>query len=167
VLKALEKYCRFRFMISAVKKYGITRIDDEKRRTHCWVVVVQRKGKIWRRSFPDRRHGGKLKSLEAAREFRNKILTEHQPMTRAEYASIKRKNNRSGTPGVCRITRFETAFDRRVERHYWVAFWASPDGQKKQIKFSVDRYGERRAFYRAREARRRALAVLTDPWKPQ
>ena len=80
--------------------YGITRVDDEKKHTHCWIVHIERRRRVWHRSFSDGVYGGKTNALRAARAFRDEILVSHLPMTRAEYAAIRRKNNRSGFPGV-------------------------------------------------------------------
>ena len=71
-------------------------------RTHCWIVHIERRRRVWNRSFSDGVYGGKTNALRAARAFRDEILVSHLPMTRAEYAAIRRKNNRSGFPGVYR-----------------------------------------------------------------
>ena len=39
--------------------YGISRVDDEKKRTHCWIVHIERKRRVWHRSFSDGVYGGK------------------------------------------------------------------------------------------------------------
>ena len=83
-------------------RYAITRIESKPHRTFAWIVSVQRRKQIWRRTFSDRSYGGKTKALTAAKAFRDQILSQHPPMSRAEYCRIKRRNNKSGLAGVCR-----------------------------------------------------------------
>jgi hypothetical protein len=149
--------------VSRRAAYALTRIDDEKKRMHCWAVRIQRKGEVWNQNFSDLSFGGKVRAYRAACAFRDQILSLHAPMTRAEFARIKKKNNRSGIPGVCRVKCSDIAFGKPVERHYWVAFWATAEGGKCQRKFSIDRYGEQSAFKRAIKARREALFSLEEP----
>src|SRR5262245_34032434 len=87
--------------------YAITRVDSERHRTFAWIVTVQRRNRIWRRPFSDRSHGGKAKAFAAAKAFRDEILRQHPPMSRAEYCQIKRRNNKSGLAGVCRYVYVE------------------------------------------------------------
>ena len=145
-------------------RYAITRIDSERHRTFAWIVTVQRRNQIWRRSFADRSHGGKSKALNAAKAFRDKILRRHPPMSRAEYCQIKRRNNKSGLAGVCRYVYLEGHDNQTVERGYWLAFWTLAPGLGKRIKFSISRFGEQGALKRARHARKEALAALDGEW---
>ena len=103
--------------------YGITRVDDDKRRSHCWIVRIQRKRRYWQGYFSDRVYGGKTKALHAARAFRDEVLVSHLPMSRGQNASIRRTNNRSGVPGVFRRVDFETTTVGQVERASWIAYW--------------------------------------------
>jgi hypothetical protein len=146
------------------KIYGIWRLDDDKFRTHCWVVRIQRRHRVWRRYFSDGSCGGKANALRAARAFRDELLHAHPPMTRAEYAAIRRKNNRSGFPGVCRHVAAVVRSGKPVERTYWIAFWMTPDGKSVRRKLSVDRYGEKGAYRRAKAIREQGLAALNKPF---
>jgi len=140
--------------------YGIHRVDDDAKRQHCWVVHIQRRRRILKRMFSDRVHGGKAKALRAARAFRNGVLASHPPMNRADYAAIKRKNNRSGTPGVIRYVAAEVGQAGVVEKAYWIAFWSMPEGKQARRKFSINKYGERAAHSRAKATRKQALASM-------
>lgn len=140
--------------------YGITRIESERHRTFAWVVSIQRRNHIWRRSFSDGSYGGKAKALAAAKAFRDQILRQHPPMSRAEYCQIKRRNNKSGLAGVCRYV----YLDAGDKRGYWLAFWTVAPGKGKRIKFSIRRFGERGALRRAMRARKAALATLDGQW---
>jgi len=144
--------------------YAITRIDSERHRTFAWIVTVQRRNQIWRRSFSDLSFGGKSKALSAAKAFRDLILRQHLPMTRAEYCQIKRRNNQSGFAGVCRYAYLDIRDKRTVGRGYWLAFWTLASGKSKRIKFSISRFGERGAFKRAMRARKEAMATLDGQW---
>jgi hypothetical protein len=142
--------------------YGITRRDHAEKRERVWIVVLQRRGLVFRKRFPDRAYGGKQQALRAAKEYRDRIVRQHPPMSRAEYATKLRRNNRSGMPGMCGIVR-STANGGKPKRLFWVAFWPTADQGKAQIKFAVNRYGDDKAREMAIEARTRALAQLRDP----
>ena len=144
--------------------YGIWRVDNDRNRTHSWVVRLQRRHKVWRRFFSDGVYGGKGKALRAARAFRDEILAAHPLMTTAAYAVIVRRSNRSGVPGVCRYVATETASGRPVARAYWIAFWTLPDGKSARRKFSIAKYGEDGALKRAKAARRQGIATLDTPY---
>jgi len=143
--------------------YGISRADDDAKRQHCWIVHIERRRRVLRRTFSDGLHGGRWKALGAARAFRDELLVSHPPMTRAEYAALIRKNNRSGVPGVFRQVSVETTSAGAVERASWIAYWTKPDGKRAIRKFSIRRYGEKDAFARAKAARKRALAEMDEP----
>ena len=49
--------------------YGICRVDDDKKRMHGCIVRIERKRRVWSRSFSDRSYGGKTHALRAARAF--------------------------------------------------------------------------------------------------
>ena len=136
--------------------YGITRIDNDKARTHSWVVTISRKGKKHFKSFSDARHGNKNKALAAAKEYRDEILSRYSPQTLKEYCSIVKRNNRSGISGVSRYAQKEPDNDGNL-RWYWVASWSPEPGKTKKVKFSVKKYGEEEAFRKAVQAREQAL----------
>ena len=144
--------------------YGITRVDDDKRRSHCWIVRIQRKRLYWQGYFSDRVYGGKTKALDAARAFRDELLVSHLPMTRGENASVRRANNRSGVSGVFRRVDFETTSVGQVERASWIAYWTKSDGKRVIRKFSIRKYGETKAFQHAKMARKRALNEMQEPY---
>jgi hypothetical protein len=145
-------------------RYAITRIESKAHRTFAWIVSVQRRKQIWRRTFSDRSYGGKTKALTAAKAFRDQILSQHPPMSRAEYCRIKRRNNKSGLAGVCRYIYPGVHVRSAVQRGYWLAFWTLAPGKGKRLKFSIDRFGERGALKRAMRARKEALAGLDGQW---
>lgn len=77
----------------------ISRIDQAKSRTHSWCVTVQRRGRVYHRHCTDSVYGGKRKAREAAKAYRDTLITKLKPLPRSEYCRIK-KNKRSGISGV-------------------------------------------------------------------
>ena len=141
--------------------YGISRIDDDRFRTHAWRVKLSRRGKALVKNFPDKRWGGKQKALIQAKIFRDELLDKHPPLSRLEFCSILRSNNQSGITGVYRYAKSFKLKDGKVkESWYWEASW--PVGQSKQshISFPVNEFGETRARQMAILARKKALKSL-------
>ena len=59
-------------MASLRKLRGVSRIDQDERRTHGWYVRVRlRTGKYASKLFSDKSHGGKAKALDAAMKYRD------------------------------------------------------------------------------------------------
>jgi hypothetical protein len=142
------------------KFYGIYRVDQDSSGTHSWLVTIHRRGRIYNRHFSDRPHGGKRNALEAAKAYRDRLVSELRPFTRPEVCSIKKKNNRSGISGVSRIDVWEKTRGRISRRVYWDVQWPIENGKARHKKFSVKKYGERGAFLRALQARKQALRDL-------
>ena len=108
--------------------------------------------------FTDGVYGGKRKALQAAISFRDYLLAEapsyeHQIWVRTRL----RRNNRSGIPGV---GRYDQLANPRTGRRavFWLASWVDENGASRKRKFSVLRYGERKAKQLARAERERQLA---------
>ena len=136
---------------------NIRRIDNETNRTHAWFVQVQRNSRIVKKMFSDGVYGGKRKALQAAIRFHAQLLA-----TVPAYAyqigrrSILRRNNTSGIPGVGRYDVIDNPHTgRRVV--FWLAFWDDEQGIRRSRKFSVLRYGERKAKQLAVAERKRQL----------
>ena len=147
--------------------YGISRVDNEASRTHGWLVTIQRRGVIYRKHFSDGVFGGKRRAFAAAKGYRDEVIEKHPPLSMKEYSSIRKKNNRSGVVGVCRYCASETrALPEENQRWFWVASWPLPDGRRKRVKFSVNKYGEDGAFQRALDARNNALRKLDGDFDP-
>jgi hypothetical protein len=136
--------------------YGISRIDDDRNHTHAWRVSLRRRGKRLVKNFPDKKHGSKRDALKAAQKHRDTLLEQHPPLTRKEFASIRRSHNKSGITGVYRYAKkYRLADGREKETWYWEAHWPTDTGQYQSVSYSVNDYGEdfaRRLAVRAREA---------------
>lgn len=136
---------------------NIRRIDNEANRTHAWLVRVQRNKHTAIKMFTDGVYGGKRKALQAAISFHAQLLAsvpyyEYQIRLR----SALRINNTSGFPGVAR---FESIANPKTGRRvaFWAAYWDDEHGVRRQHKFSVLLYGERRAKQLAIADRERQL----------
>jgi hypothetical protein len=147
--------------------YGISRVDNPASRTHGWLVTIQRRGVIYRKHFSDGVLGGRNKSFAAAKAYRDDIVAQHPPLSMQEYSNIIKRNNRSGVVGVCRYCASETReLPEERQRWFWVASWPLPDGRRKRVKFSVNKYGEEGAFELALQARNEALEKLEGAFDP-
>ena len=62
--------------------FGVSRIDDEMKRQHCWFVRLGGSRPKIAKSFADKKYGGKEKSLEAALVFRDMYIEEYRPIDR-------------------------------------------------------------------------------------
>lgn len=141
--------------------YGISRIDDDRFRTHAWRVKLSRRGKTHVKNFPDKRSGGKQKALVQAKAYRDELLERYPPLSRLEFCSILRSNNQSGITGVYRYAKsFKLKNGKVKESWYWEASW--PIGKSKQahLSFPVNDHGEARARQLAIVAREKALKAL-------
>jgi hypothetical protein len=146
--------------------YGITRIDNERSRTHAWVVTISRKRKTYFGSFSDIKYRGKNKALTAAKRYRDTILSKYPPMTLRAYCSILKRNNKSGISGVCRYVSNENDPKGGEPRSYWIARWSPEPRKTKCKKFSIKKYGEEKAFLLAVRARKKALKQLKGYFNP-
>lgn len=120
---------------------------------------IQRRNQIHCRHFSDAACGGKRQALQAAKAYRDGLIQQHSPLSRAEFCTIRKKTNRSGVSGV---TRHEAPGRTPTSpRHsFWLAQWPIGGGKAKKRKFSIKSYGERGAYLRALRARRAALTTL-------
>ena len=141
--------------------YGISRIDTEQFRTHAWRVKLVRRGQVYVKNFPDKRFGGKGKALVQARTYRNELLAKHPPISRQEFCSILRRNNRTGITGVYRYAKSFVLKNGTVkESWYWEATWPIGKGRQYHQAFSVNDLGETKAKQLAIHAREDALAAV-------
>jgi len=117
-----------------------------------WVVAARRQKKRLVRYFSDRPHG-RRKALQAARAYRDKLISELPPKKIKTWHS----RNSTGVIGVRRSTEL-----RRSGRWFvrYVAEWPRPDCTQGTASFSVNLYGDEDAFKRAVYCRRKGLREL-------
>jgi hypothetical protein len=147
--------------------YGISRIDDEKFRTHAWRVSLRRRHTMHVRNFADKKCGGKRRALQLAQAYRDELLRGNPPLTRQEYAGIRRRNNVTGVVGVCRYSKPYKLKNGTVRYSwYWEAIWPTTRGDSEYARFSVRKYGETGAFRRACAARSRGFKLVQGVFWP-
>jgi len=142
--------------------YGISRIDDDRYRTHAWRVSLIRRGKRLVKNFTDKRYGSREESLAQAKIYRDQLVIEHPPISRKEFSNAKRRNNISGVTGVYRYAKpYHLSDGTEKALWYWEATWPGSDqGKSMSRSFSIARYGEYKARQLAIDAREHGLKTV-------
>jgi hypothetical protein len=135
--------------------YAITHLQAE-RGTCYWAVHFRRRGKLYYKRFYEPRYGGSQNALQAAISWRDRQLVKAEALTFREVNQQKRSNNRSGVPGVHFLK------TERQPRGIWQAKIKLPTGKKITRTFSVRKFGSRKAFELAVEARREMLTLVGE-----
>lgn len=133
--------------------YAITRIDLPRVGTHGWQVRMQRRGRRYGKFFSDRQCGGTRRAYENAREWRDRLLEALDEEAGARVC-LKSSRNSSGVVGVSKVT---VSAGNGASYHFWQATWCPSPGERRCVKFSVKRHGNRQAFLMAVEARREGV----------
>jgi hypothetical protein len=119
---------------------NIVRIDIIHRNTHGWQVRVTRQRHRHTKFFSDVRFGGSDGAFVAAQHYRDHLIEKLPDALRgSEVAAMKRST--SGVPGI------RLSFDDGVARIE--ADTLTADGQRKVRKFSVRKWGLRKALWEA------------------
>ena len=84
---------------------GISRIDQEERKTHGWYVRVSFNNQRRAKFFSDASHGGRERALEQAILYRNEAEAELGKPRTNRLVIAKNPRNRSGIMGVQRKTK--------------------------------------------------------------
>lgn len=123
-----------------------------------------RRGTGYNRFFSDSLCGGKRKALQAARDYRDQLIEElaGQEVTRKERAQQLKSNNSSGVAGVRYVEETEYRGDREYTYGYWEAAWSPQPGQRKKRRFSVNKYGDKKALRLAMKARKDGVAAMSE-----
>ena len=135
-------------------------------RTHAWRVTIQRRGKIHVGHFSDGVYGGRAEGARCGEEVPRPVVAKHPPLSRRQYCSILRTNNRSGLAGVSYHAEVIETGHGPVERRFWIARLPLEPWRTKLVKFSVAKYGAEEAFRRAVKARPDALDGLSGTFSP-
>ena len=135
--------------------YAITRMRRALN-AWCWRVSFRRRGKPYAKQFFDLKHGGSKKALRVAIEWRDAQLRKLDVLKLSEFHRQRRSNNVSGVPGV----HFHKT--RRQPSGFWQASIRFHDGKRMAKTFSVLKFGRRKAFSLAANARSELLAQLED-----
>ncbi|MGD1978991.1 MAG: hypothetical protein PVJ98_06350 [Akkermansiaceae bacterium] len=129
-------------------RYALARIDLPGVGTHGWQVRLQRQGKRYAKYFADNNWGGSRASYHAARQWRDGLL---KRLDEAEQIRVCRPSsrNQSGVVGVSRVS----VSSNGTVYEFWQATWSPAPGRRRTVKFSIRRYGDRKAFRLAVSAR--------------
>lgn len=145
----------------ASKKKGISRIDSNS--THGWFVRGYKNKKTFSKLFSDKKHGGKLKALQAARKFRdtlNKKLSKIPQAPRPRRIVFSDTRNKTGIIGVS-YTKKRTSAGRLFK--CFSVTWRPEKGIQKCTSFSIQKYGKKGAFDRAVRLRRKKMLEIYGP----
>ncbi|HSY26203.1 MAG TPA: AP2 domain-containing protein, partial [Burkholderiaceae bacterium] len=101
--------------------------------------------------------GGRRKAYNAANDWYSVHLPLYPAASRVQRMTTLRSNNRSGVTGVYR---WPASGENCVDA-YWAVQWVESKLHKpKRRKFSIKRFGERKAKAMAVDARSTALALM-------
>jgi hypothetical protein len=134
---------------------GISRIDSGS--THGWFVRGYRNSQTYAKLFSDGQLGGKTKALVAARAFRDALhdeLTGIPKVSRGRRLVLDDKRNKTGVIGVSKVVG-RNARGKPAARY--TVSWRPAPGLQKSTSFSVNKYGELKAFDLAVALRRKML----------
>jgi len=136
---------------------GISRIDQVDKNIRGWYVRVYFQGKTWTsKFFSDKKYGGKVKALEASKEFREngiELLKKKYPdFDRLNRRRVSKAKSNTGTLGVSRVT----YYDHRRDKYYdcYSVSWRPEAGKSKVTKISINKYGDKKAFKMACKLRK-------------
>ena len=133
---------------------SISRVDHEAKHAFGWFVRVAFQGEMHQRFFSDIAHKGKIASLKAAIAWRNRTERELGKPRTERTVAILSPRNRSGVIGVRRTAKAMTRDGRKMGPVYEVC-WFPKRGVVRRTSFSILKYGEREAFRRACELRKK------------
>jgi hypothetical protein len=134
---------------------GISRIDQEKRKTHGWYVRVRFNGTQRSKFFSDETHGGREPALEKAVLYRNQLEKELDKPRTDRLVIARNPRNRSGFTGIQRKTKIiKTDAGERVTRNVYEVTWNPEPGRLARTWVSIDEYGEEAALRKACAIRR-------------
>ena len=144
---------RFWIGIMPRKVKGFSRVDSGD--AHGWLVRIKR-GDVKRSRFiSDSTHGGKRKSQRIAQKVYQEWADELPAPATAEDKLGKR--NASGVVGV----HYSHDVDARYPNcayEYYIASWKTEAGRRRNVRFSINRWGKRAAFKMACIARRERIS---------
>jgi hypothetical protein len=140
------------------KNKGISRIDSEACRTYGWYVRIRFNGKSVSKLFSDKKYGGKAQALMKARRFYKKSSEKLMKKMMKIYANklpvkqivTKNRRNNTGVVGVQRIDRKNSGGS--IYRAFRVN-WTDKTGKSRNKFFSIEKFGEKKAFELACEYR--------------
>lgn len=145
-------------METRTKTYALARIDLPDAGTHGWQVRLQRRGVKYAKYFSDRLHGGSRGAFMYAKQWRDRLLRRLESEESVRICRHSTRNS-SGVVGVSKVT---VVAPNGAKYQFWQATWSPESGQRRCVKFSVRRYGDRRAFELAVDARHKGAGLVGE-----
>jgi hypothetical protein len=135
---------------------GISRIDHEGKHTHGWYVRVCFDRKLYSRFFSDGAHGGKEKALKKALKHRNDLEKQLGKPRTDRIIVVSNNRNSTGIIGVQRVHRVARLKNgAKISGAVYEVTWSPEPNVIKKTSFSIEKFGEEGAFYRAVELRQK------------
>lgn len=132
--------------------YALARIDLPGAGTHGWQVRLQRRGRKYAKYFADGIYGGPEQAMAAGRQWRDALLEQLEQVEQIRFCT-RSARNQSGVVGVSKVR----VSANGASYEFWQATWSPEAGRRRTVKFSIRRYGDRRAFRLAVEAREEGI----------
>jgi len=148
-------------MTKSTANKGISRIDSGS--THGWFVRAYRNGKTYSKLFSDRKCGGKGKAQKLAKTYRDELFAEIENIpkrTRQRRIVLSDSRNTTGELGVSRTTKLTP---NGTKHECYSVSWRPEPGVQKCTSFSINKYGEKKAFKLAVEHRRKMMREVHGP----
>lgn len=140
---------------------GISRIDSGS--THGWFVRGYRNGKTYSKLFSDRKCGSKTKALKLAKAYRDDLVDELSAIPkvpRQRRIVVTDSRNTTGELGVSRTTKVGP---NGTKHECFSVSWRPEPGIQKCTSFSINKYGEKKAFKMAVDHRRKMMREIHGP----
>lgn len=144
-------------MASKAKKpnRNISRVETGA--TCGYQVRLKRGSQSWSKLFSDGVWGGKRRALAAAREYRDELEEQTKHLASRKSAALKNKGRtETKRAGVRFVVQYEPE-SAKGYYEYYVAQWSPEPGTRKTKRFSVNKYGKRRALQLAIAAREQGV----------
>ncbi|MFP4166639.1 MAG: hypothetical protein ACLFUF_05660 [Opitutales bacterium] len=142
----------------AKSEKGISRIDSGT--THGWFVRGYRNGKIYSKLFSDRKSGGKGKALALARDYRDELQDKLEAIPKKPRIVLSDTRNKTGELGISRVTEIDP---NRGDHDCYSVSWRPEPGVQERASFSINKYGEKKAFRLAVEFRKARMREIHGP----
>ncbi len=132
------------------KERGISRIDSDD--THGWFVRIYNESVTYSKLFSDKKLGGRDKAFQAAIEFRDALIKEIGKSYPSRRIVRRDRRNKTGVIGVCRTRKRNHS---GTYSEYFSVSWSPEYGVYKCRMFSINKYGEKKAFQMACDWRKK------------
>lgn len=123
-----------------------------------YLVKGLRRGRRFHYIYNFSRFSSEEECRKAAEARAKTIHDLYPPLSRREYAQIKRKNWKNRIVGVRKLIKKS----KGIEYEFWEASWSPRVGVVKKRLFSVNKYGDKEAERMALKTREEGLASMRE-----